>query len=78
MTLRAYLVDDEPLAVARLTRMLEQTGRVAVVGSATDSEDAVAALTAALPDVCYLDIHMPRLNGFQVLSMLKKVPRSGS
>jgi two-component system, LytTR family, response regulator len=74
MTLRAYLVDDEPLALARLTRMLERTGRVAVSGSATDPEDAVAALTAELPDVCFLDIHMPRLNGFEVLARLPVQP----
>ena len=46
MKLRAYLVDDEPLAVARLTRLLGDTGRVDVIGSATDPEEAVEALTA--------------------------------
>jgi two-component system LytT family response regulator len=74
MRLRAYLVDDEPLALARLTRLLEQTGRVEVVGSATEPEEAVVALTSALPDVCFLDIHMPRLNGFDVLARLPKQP----
>lgn len=74
MRLRAYLVDDEPLALARLTRLLEQTGRVDVVGSATEPEEAVSALTSALPDVCFLDIQMPRLSGFDVLSRLPKQP----
>jgi two-component system LytT family response regulator len=74
MKLRAYLVDDEPLALERLTRLLEQTGRVEVVGSATEPEDAVAALTSALPDVCFLDIQMPRLSGFDVLARLPKQP----
>lgn len=46
MKLRAYLVDDEPLALERLRRLLEQTGRVEVIGSTTESEQAVAALTA--------------------------------
>src|SRR5262249_34157971 len=35
---RAYLVDDEPLALKRLTRLLDATGRVRIVGSATDPE----------------------------------------
>jgi two-component system LytT family response regulator len=74
MKLRAYLVDDEPLALARLTRLLERTGRVDVIGSATDAEEAVAALTSAPPDVCFLDIHMPRLNGFEVLARLAVQP----
>jgi two-component system LytT family response regulator len=74
MTVRAYLVDDEPLAIARLARLLDDTGRVEVIGSATDPEEAVAALASTPPDVCFLDIHMPRLNGFDVLARLPAQP----
>ena len=74
MKLRAYLVDDEPLALARLRRLLERSERVEVVGSTSTPEDAVAALTANPPDVCFLDIHMPRLNGFDVLAKLTRQP----
>ena len=74
MKLRAYLVDDEPLALERLRRLLEQTGRVEVTGSTTEPEQAVAALTADPPDVCFLDIQMPRLNGFDVLAQLRRQP----
>lgn len=74
MKLRADLVDDEPLALERLRRLLEETDRVQVVGSATEPEDAVAALSANPPDVCFLDIEMPRLNGFEVLARLPRQP----
>jgi two-component system, LytTR family, response regulator len=74
MKLRAYLVDDEPLALARLRRLLDKTGRVEVAGSTTEPEEAVAALTADPPDVCFLDIQMPRLNGFEVLARLASQP----
>jgi two-component system, LytTR family, response regulator len=74
MKLRAYLVDDEPLAIARLTRLLDETGRVDVVGSATDPEEALERLAASPPDVCFLDIHMPRLSGFDVLARLPSQP----
>ncbi|MBI5069283.1 MAG: response regulator transcription factor [Deltaproteobacteria bacterium] len=74
MTLSAYLVDDEPLALERLARLLAATGRVRVVGQATEPEEAVAALAAAPPDVCFLDIHMPRLSGFEVLARLPLQP----
>ena len=74
MKLRAYLVDDEPLAVERLRRVLEQTGRVEVTGSSTEAAQAGAALTGNPPDVCFLDIQMPRLNGFDVLGKLPRQP----
>jgi len=74
MKLRVYLVDDEPLALERLRRLLENTGRVEVTGSTTKPEEAVAALTRNPPDVCFLDIQMPRLNGFEVLARLPSQP----
>jgi two-component system LytT family response regulator len=74
MRLRAYLVDDEPLALARLARLLEETGRVDVVGTTTEPEEAIEVLTRAPPDVCFLDIQMPRLNGFEVLARVPQQP----
>jgi len=74
MKLRAYLVDDEPLALERLHRLLDATGRVEVTGSTTEPEKAVAGLTADPPDVCFLDIQMPRLDGFEVLARLPSQP----
>ncbi|HUB20735.1 MAG TPA: LytTR family DNA-binding domain-containing protein [Acidobacteriaceae bacterium] len=74
MTLRAFLVDDEPLALDRLRRLLVQTGRVDVIGATTKPEDAVAALRSDPPDVCFLDIQMPRLSGFDILARLARQP----
>lgn len=74
MKLRTYLIDDEPLALERLRRLLDNIGRVEVIGSATEPEQAVAELTADPPDVCFLDIQMPRLNGFDVLGKLPRQP----
>jgi len=74
MKLRAYLVDDEPLALARLARLLDETRRVEVIGTTTEPEEAVEVLTSAPPDLCFLDIQMPRLNGFEVLARLPRQP----
>ena len=74
MNIRAYLVDDEPLALLRLRRLLEATGRVHVTGCTTVPEEAVAAMTVNPPDLCFLDIQMPRLNGFEVLARLPSQP----
>jgi two-component system, LytTR family, response regulator len=74
MKLRAYLVDDESLALERLRRLLQQTGRVEIVGSTTDPEKAVEVLAVEAIDVCFLDIQMPKLNGFEVLARLSRQP----
>lgn len=74
MKLRAYLVDDEQLALERLRRLLEQTGRVQVIGSTTEPEEALTALSTDPPEVCFLDIQMPRLNGFEILARLPYQP----
>lgn len=74
MKLHAYMVDDEPLALARLRRLLLKTDRVEIVGATTEPEEAVAALTSKPPDLCFLDIHMPRLSGFDVLAKLPTQP----
>lgn len=68
--IRAYLVDDERLAVERLSRLLDGTGRVHVVGSSTDPEVALAAIESVRPDVLFLDIQMPGLTGFELLERL--------
>jgi two-component system, LytTR family, response regulator len=74
MTLRAYVVDDERLAVQRLTRLLNTTGRVEVAGSATDPEAALAFLNAHPIDVLFLDIQMPGLTGFELIARLDRDP----
>lgn len=70
----AYLVDDEPLALRRLTRLLEQTGRVTVAGATTDPEAALAAIAEYRRDVLFTDIQMPSLTGFDLLARLEAQP----
>lgn len=67
MILRAYVLDDERLAVERLERMLRQSGRVDVVGRSTDPEEALAFLNSNTVDVLFIDIQMPGMTGFDVL-----------
>jgi two-component system LytT family response regulator len=77
MKLRAFLVDDEPLALGRLGRMLEETGRVEVAGQASDPHDAAEVLARAggdAVDVLFLDIHMPGMTGFDLLARLPFEP----
>ena len=52
--LRAFLVDDEPLARTRLARLLGATGRVEIVGQAGDAAEALTALARVSADVVFL------------------------
>jgi two-component system, LytTR family, response regulator len=72
--LRAFLIDDEPLALRRLARLLHATGRVDIVGQATDPAQGLARLAEAPVDVLFLDIHMPGLSGFQVVERIPAGP----
>jgi len=67
---RAYLIDDEPLALRRLRRLLDDTGRIEVVGQASDPGQALRELQRHQPDVLFLDIEMPGLSGFDLLEQL--------
>jgi two-component system LytT family response regulator len=70
MTLRALIADDEPLARARLTRFLSAEGDVEVVAECADGAQAVEAIRKETPDVVFLDIEMPELDGFEVLATI--------
>jgi two-component system LytT family response regulator len=66
--IRALVVDDEPPARRKLRELLGREADFEVVGEAGDGVEAVAAIRAAAPDVVFLDIQMPRLDGFGVIA----------
>ena len=61
--LRAFIVDDEPPARARLRQLLTEAGDVLIVGEAGDPVEARSAILDARPDVVFLDIEMPLESG---------------
>lgn len=74
MMLRAIVIDDEPLARARLRKLIEQHRDVEVVGEAGSGTEALSAIEQHHPDVVFLDIEMPDFSGFEVLHRLKERP----
>jgi two-component system, LytTR family, response regulator len=74
MDMRAFLVDDEALALKRLQRMLAAGKRVQIVGTNTDPVEAVPAILEAKPDILFLDIEMPGMTGFEMLAHLQPQP----
>jgi len=72
---RAVIVDDEELARKRLRRLLDKhPGEIAVIAEASNGEEAVAAINAEHPDVIFLDVQMPGVDGFEVVRRLKEKP----
>ena len=70
--IRALIVDDEPLARTRVRQLLDgAAGQFLIIGEARDGQSAVASALRHQPDVIFLDIQMPDLNGFEVLDALE-------
>ena len=70
MPLRVLIVDDESLARQELQYLLESTGDVEVVGVGANGIEAVELIHLHAPDVVFLDVQMPGLDGFGVLKKL--------
>ncbi len=70
MSIRVLIVDDEPPARRKLIRLLKGDPRFEVVGEAENGEQAVELTEQRRPDLLFLDIQMPRMNGFEVLEAL--------
>lgn len=68
--MRALIVDDEPLARARMAALLGECAEVEIVGSVDDGEAALAALNELQPDVLLLDINMPGIDGVSLAQRL--------
>lgn len=75
MGYRAVLVENEEHSLARLRRTLGRfAGEIEVVAEATDGPDAVAKIREHRPDLLFLDIDLPGMNGFEVLEGLDEQP----
>src|ERR1041384_2331559 len=62
--IKVLIVEDSRVVADFLTHVLESDPHIRVVGTATDGEEALAAAQRIRPDVVTMDIHMPKVNGF--------------
>lgn len=74
MELRVILVDDEELARRRLRKLLGKYDDVKIVDEARNGEEAIKKVETIRPDVIFLDIQMPGLDGFDVVRQLTVKP----
>jgi two-component system, OmpR family, response regulator ChvI len=68
------LVDDSPVMLATLARILEKEKRTTLIGSAADGWLALRAALRSPPDLVLLDLHLPHLDGTEVTRYLKLLP----
>lgn len=75
--MRALIVDDEPHAREELESLLDETDAFTVVGRCGNAVEAIQAIRRERPDVVFLDIQMPAITGFELLSMIddEEMPR---
>jgi two-component system, LytTR family, response regulator len=71
MKIRAIIVDDEPLAREGVRQALSEETDVEVLAECADGVEAIKAVEKHRPDLLFLDVQMPRLNGFEVLEALE-------
>jgi two-component system LytT family response regulator len=65
--IRALIVDDEPLARRGIRQLLESSEDIEVVGECRNGRETLAALDTLAPDLVFLDVQMPELDGFEVV-----------
>ena len=70
--MRALIVDDELYARKGLQVLLQRTGEFDVVGACGDAVDALSVIRKERPQVLFLDIQMPAIGGFELLSMIEE------
>jgi two-component system LytT family response regulator len=70
MSIRTLLVDDERPARRKMQRFLDAASDFEVIGEAGDGVEAIAAIARLRPDVVFLDVQMPKLDGFAVAAAL--------
>lgn len=72
--IRTLIADDEPLARDRLRTLLGVIDDVEIVGEAENGIEALRSIQEQAPELVLLDVHMPGMNGFQVLGALTRPP----
>lgn len=72
--IKAVLIDDEPLARAIVAEYLQSHTDIKVVQECGDGFEGVKAINEYQPDLIFLDVQMPKINGFEMLELLDNAP----
>lgn len=71
---RTLIIDDERLAREELKTELKDYTEIVIIGEAQNGDEAIIAINEMQPDLLFLDINMPGMNGFELLKKLEEIP----
>lgn len=74
-TYKTILIDDEPLALKRLGRLLKKYSVIDIVAEASNGKEGLELIEQHRPDLIFLDVEMPLVNGFEMLGKLNHQPK---
>ena len=74
MTRKFYIVDDESLAIQELETLLKPYPKLEMIGKNDRVQKAIEDINTLKPELIFLDINMPGMDGFELLSKLDEVP----
>src|SRR5688572_32806362 len=72
--IKAIIIDDEPLARSIVREYLQQHADIEILQECNDGFEGVKAITQHKPDLIFLDIQMPKINGFEMLELIDSPP----
>jgi two-component system LytT family response regulator len=72
---RTLVIDDERLAREELKSVLSEIHEIVVIGEAQNGDEALKLIKSEAPDLIFLDINMPEMNGFEMLKKLDEIPK---
>lgn len=73
--MRTLIIDDERLARKELMGLLAQYDEVEIIGECSNAQEAIEMISKEQPDLIFLDVQMPGMNGFEMLQQLEYVPQ---
>lgn len=73
--MKSLIIDDERLARQELKKLLQKYPEIEILDECSNAVEALEKIPALNPDLIFLDIQMPEMNGFQLLEKLENVPR---
>ena len=72
--MKIIIIDDEPLARSIVKEYLQSSGNAELVAECNDGFEGIKAIQQYQPDLIFLDIQMPKINGFEMLELIENPP----